>query len=233
MPPRREVPSWTESDGVEVWLVADSGRGRVGDLVEAERAVAVQAGRGAVLAANADADDAERVAQLLRHGYRRVFSMVDLERDTTPLTAKAAPAVIGPARVGDAEEMHELTRVVWAGREFFSMPSRDSYREWVLRADLQLMLVARQGATLVGYAAARHDAEGLEVEDVQVHPSLQRQGIATALVGRLVQEAARRGLVRVWLQTEGDDPVGARRFYEQLGFRLVTEHLRFRRPAPA
>jgi hypothetical protein len=35
---------------------------------------------------------------------------------------------------------------------------------------------------------------------------------------------------RVWLQTEGDDPVGARRFYEQLGFRLAVERLRFRKP---
>ncbi|RYZ32310.1 MAG: hypothetical protein EOP01_01455, partial [Propionibacteriaceae bacterium] len=80
-----------ESDGVEVWLIADSGRGRVDDLVEAELAALTHASPGAVLAANADADDAQRVAQLLRHGYRSVFSMVELERDTTPLMSKTAP----------------------------------------------------------------------------------------------------------------------------------------------
>lgn len=232
MSPPREVSSWVESDGVEVWLIADSGRGRVDDLVEAELAALTHASPGAVLAANADADDAQRVAQLLRHGYRRVFSMVELERDTTPLMSKTAPVLTGTAGVGDADEMHELTGVVWAGREFFSMPSRESYRDWVLHADLQLILLARQDEKLVGYAAAREDASGLEIEDVQVHPRLQRRGIATALVARLIHEADRRGVARVWLQTEGDDPVGARRFYEQLGFRLVTEHLRFRKPVP-
>lgn len=51
------VPSWVESDGVEVWLVAGPGRGHVGELAESERIASVQATRGAVLAANADADE--------------------------------------------------------------------------------------------------------------------------------------------------------------------------------
>ena len=226
-----EVPSWVESDGVEVWLVAGSGRGRAVDLVEAELVALAGASRGGVLAANADADDAERIAHLLSCGYRRVFSMVELERDTSPLTASHIPAVISPARVDDAEGMHQLTSLVWADRDFFSMPTLESYQNWVRGADLHLMVVARQDEGLVGYAAGREDASGLEIEDVQVHPGHQRLGIATALVARLVSEADRRSCARVWLQTEGDDPVGARQFYEKLGFRLAAEHLRFRKPA--
>jgi hypothetical protein len=103
MSPLPEVPSWVESDGVEVWLVAGPGRGRITDLVEAESVALDRAGRGAVLAANADAEDVERVAQLLSSGYKRVFSMVELGRDTSPLRTSHISALIGPARVDDAE----------------------------------------------------------------------------------------------------------------------------------
>lgn len=71
----------------------------------------------------------------------------------------------------------------------------------------------------------------MEIVDVQVHPRHRRLGVGTALLARVVEEADRRSRGRVWLETEGDNPVGARRFYEQLGFRLAAEHLRFRKPA--
>lgn len=89
-----QVPSWGESDGIEVWLVAEPGRGRISDLDEAERIALTGASSGAVLAANADADDLERVAQLETSGYRRVFSVVDLERGTAAVVTASAPGSI-------------------------------------------------------------------------------------------------------------------------------------------
>jgi ribosomal protein S18 acetylase RimI-like enzyme len=110
------------------------------------------------------------------------------------------------------------------------MPTLESYQSWVRAADRRLMLLAWQESMLIGYVAAREDTTGVEIVDVQVHPQHQRLGVATALAARVVAEADRRKCARVWLETEGDDPVGARRFYEQLGFRLAVEHLRFRKP---
>lgn len=225
------IPSWIESDGVEVWLVAGLGRGQLPGLAEAERVASARASRGAVLAANADADDPERVAQLVSAGYRRVFSMVELERDTASVASRSALESIVAVTDNDAEEMHELTKLVWAERRFFSMPTLESYRGWVRDADPRLMLLAWQDSTLIGYVAAQEDATGVEVVDIQVHPRHQRLGVATALLACVVQEADHRGSPRVWLETEGDDPVGARQFYERLGFRLAVEHLRFRKPA--
>lgn len=230
MSPPLEVPSWIEADGVEVWLVAGPGRGQIADLAEAERVASAAASSTAVVAANADEDDVERVAQLMSCGYRRVFSMVELERDTKPVATTSLPGLIGAVRSGDADDMHELTAVVWAGRRFFSMPTLESYRSWVRRADPRLMLLARQNGKLIGYVAARDDTTGPEVVYVQVHPLHQRLGVATALVARAVEVANRRNHARVWLETAGDDPVGARPFYARLGFRLAVEHLRFRKP---
>lgn len=227
------VQSWVESDGVEVWLVAGGGRGRIDDLDEAERLARAGAGVGAVLAANADADDHQRVRQLVDSGYRRVFSMVELERDTAPVATTPTPGSIVAVTEQDAEAMHQLTTRVWAGRRYFSMPTLESYRSWVEDAEPQLMLLAWNDATLIGYVAAQQDPTGIEVVDIQVHPQHQRSGVATALLARIVAEAKLRGLARVWLQTEGDDPVGARRFYEHVGFRVRVEHLRFRKPARA
>ena len=226
-----QVPSWVESDGVEVWLVAGSGRGLIGNLDAAEELARSSAGVGAALAANADADDQQRIRQLVESGYRRVFSMVELERDTAPVPAPATRGSIVTVTPPDADAMHHLTTLVWAGRRYFTMPTLESYRSWVKSADPQLMLLCWNDATLIGYVAAHQDPTGIEIGDVQVHPHHQRSGVATALLARVVAEANARGQPRVWLQTEGDDPVGARRFYEHIGFHLRVEHLRFRKPA--
>jgi ribosomal protein S18 acetylase RimI-like enzyme len=72
----------------------------------------------------------------------------------------------------------------------------------------------------------------VEIEDVQVDPEFQRRGLATALLARTLAMAAERRAGPVRLHTEGHDPAGARSLYERLGFQVVREHRRYRRPLP-
>ncbi|GAA5033982.1 GNAT family N-acetyltransferase [Actinopolymorpha pittospori] len=61
-----------------------------------------------------------------------------------------------------------------------------------------------------------------EVESVRTVPELRGQGIGTALMDWVVEEARRRGAVRVQL-TSNRARVDAHRFYERLGF--VASHV--------
>ncbi|MGW5364508.1 GNAT family N-acetyltransferase [Actinopolymorpha pittospori] len=61
-----------------------------------------------------------------------------------------------------------------------------------------------------------------EVESVRTVPELRGQGIGTALMGWVAEEARRRGAVRVQL-TSNRARVDAHRFYERLGF--VASHV--------
>lgn len=225
-----DIRSWVESDGTEVWLVAESGRGLIVGLEETERRASALAGSRSVFGANAEADDEERLGQLTALGYRRALSMVEMERSTSAVSSRLAPVQVRSVNQADYEAMHELTQVVWAARAYLTMPTLSFYREWVADADPDLMLLAFHEADLVGYIAAEVQQDGMRVGDVQVHPAHQRQGIATELIRRIAEQADRRSCQRVYLETEGDNPAGARTFYERLGFRLAAERLRYRRP---
>jgi ribosomal protein S18 acetylase RimI-like enzyme len=70
----------------------------------------------------------------------------------------------------------------------------------------------------VGYLVGRHVDGRAHLEQVSVRPSFGRRRIGRALVGRLVDRAAREGLPAVTLTTFADVPWNAP-YYAKLGFR--------------
>lgn len=82
---------------------------------------------------------------------------------------------------------------------------------WVVRDDV---------GRIVGSGALKDlgNAEA-EVKSMRSEPTLQRRGIATLLLGHMLDEARRRGIVRVSLETgSGAFFEPARRLYEKHGF---------------
>lgn len=58
-----------------------------------------------------------------------------------------------------------------------------------------------------------------EIQDVYVSPSERRRGVATALSTAAEDEARARGYERISLSVSDEGNPGARRLYEQLGYR--------------
>jgi ribosomal protein S18 acetylase RimI-like enzyme len=83
-------------------------------------------------------------------------------------------------------------------------------------------LVCTDGAELVGVAT--YEVAGAECELVTIDAFRPREGIGTALLAAVAEEAASRGCRRVWLVTTNDN-VDALRFYQRRGFRLVAVHV--------
>jgi GNAT superfamily N-acetyltransferase len=82
-------------------------------------------------------------------------------------------------------------------------------------------LLAARGDEIVGLATFRF-AEG-ECELVTLDALSENQGIGSALLGAVGQEAGRRGCDRLWLITSNDN-VDAIRFYQRRGLRMVAVH---------
>jgi len=82
--------------------------------------------------------------------------------------------------------------------------------------------VAEQGGERVGFASYRPDGEACEL--VAIASLHERRGIGRALIAAVSAAAARAGARRLWLVTTNDN-VGALRFYQLTGFRLVAVHL--------
>jgi GNAT superfamily N-acetyltransferase len=77
--------------------------------------------------------------------------------------------------------------------------------------------VAERDGVPVGLLTAAARDDGWEL--VLLVATERRAGVASMLVGRLLDEARRAGADRVWVVTTNDN-LGALAFYQRLGFRL-------------
>jgi aminoglycoside 3-N-acetyltransferase I len=108
-------------------------------------------------------------------------------------------------------------------------PPSDAYVESLLAKENVVVLVALVGEEVVGGLVAyeldkfEQARSELYVYDLAVAESHRRQGIATALIGRLREIAAERGAWVVYVQADyGDDPAIA--LYQKLGVREEVLH---------
>ena len=60
-----------------------------------------------------------------------------------------------------------------------------------------------------------------KLDDVNVRPGLEGQGIGSAMLSSLKEELRRAGVTRIDTATHFDNP-GARRFYERHGFAIAS-----------
>lgn len=99
---------------------------------------------------------------------------------------------------------------------------------FVARPELGFVWMARRGAEVVGCCVACYaisTSRGTlvaKLDDVNVRPGLEGQGIGSAMLEALKEELRRIGVTRIDTATHFDNP-GARRFYERLGFESLRE----------
>jgi ribosomal protein S18 acetylase RimI-like enzyme len=107
--------------------------------------------------------------------------------------------------------------------EVFPNPSPWNHPQTMIRHKLavqrELFLVATLDDEIVGTAMGGYDGHRGWVYTVAVHPRNRRQGIGTALMGRVEAELARMGCPKVNLQVRASNQ-GVVRFYEKLGYQV-------------
>lgn len=73
---------------------------------------------------------------------------------------------------------------------------------------------------IVGYVCANYMSEKGHILNLAVHPSFRRCGIATRLMEDVVHELREKGCKFLYLEVRASN-LGARKFYERLGFRVT------------
>lgn len=122
-----------------------------------------------------------------------------------------------------------FARVFEDARSYAAKPPSDIYAEKVLSKESIVPLVALDGDRVIGGLVA-YELDKLEQErsefyiyDLAVEEEFRRRGVATALVRRLGEIAARRGAWVIYVQADyGDEPAIA--LYTKLGRRDDVMH---------
>jgi putative acetyltransferase len=97
-------------------------------------------------------------------------------------------------------------------------PECPELEAWARRLQTGHVSVCERSGVLVGFA--RIDDTGC-LDLLYVHPQAQRQGVARALVDRLISWAASRGIRHL----RSEVSITARPFFERAGFHVVKEQV--------
>lgn len=186
----------------------------------------------------------EKSALLVSQGYRPTryfYEMVRPNLDDVPEAPMPPGLEVRPVRP-------EHYRSIWEanGEAFqdhwgavYPLPE-EWYQEWLDSRTFQpeLWQVAWDGDEVAGMVLNFVDAEENErynrkrgyTEDICVRRAWRRRGLATALLVRSFRLFRDRGLTKAALGVDADNPNGALRLYQSVGFRTVKEYTTYRKP---
>jgi mycothiol synthase len=129
----------------------------------------------------------------------------------------------------DAQEVKDLLDLAYR-EEFHHHPMAfDSWRRFMLEDpmfDAEAWFLAVAEGRIVG--AALNWDEGY-VKDLVVHPDWRGRGLGKALMVQTLGEFSRRGLPRVTLKTDSNNPTGAWKLYERLGMGVERTYVIFQK----
>ncbi len=131
--------------------------------------------------------------------------------DTKPLAIRSARLNDVPAIL--AIEQQAVSAAHWSAEQYHNLVDRG------------IVLVTEQAGKICGFLCAQGDrgeisAGEWEIENVVVAKEFLRRGIASDLVGTLIQRAREKGALTVLLEVR-ESNLPARGLYEKHGFREV------------
>ncbi|MFC9124523.1 GNAT family N-acetyltransferase [Streptomyces sp. NPDC057067] len=238
---------WRERDGTWLYLhrgyvLPEHRRQGVGSAMlswaeERIRGLVAQHGtaRTAVIGANATASEQDATELLLTAGYRRVFSLVELElADLGRLPGQGAelPAGLRTGPIGPSHYRTAWRTVVdsYAGTGF---TQEWPFQDFAATADPACWRAAWRGQDMVGAALCSlrpHDRTLGEVEELSIRADHRRLGIGRALLLDGLRSLRDHGATTARLFTGTANPHRSYDLYESVGFGRRNEYVRYRRP---
>ena len=246
------VLSWPESDGATVCLtlgwVLPEWRGKgIGTAMlhwTEDRlrrlAAAQQPGGRCEFAANASSTESDARALLLHEGYQIAYTLLEMGISSS---VPAPPATSLPAGIdllaatpehysAIAASIGEAYQDEYEGGRFGEVFDAAGYAASLSRPvhDPTLWQVAWEGSLVVGQVLPVIENGRAELFEVSVRPGWRRRGLARALLLRALHSLRARGTGEIRIHTNKDFRTRASDLYRSVGFRVLKEFPRYRKP---
>jgi len=165
--------------------------------------------------------------RVMRHGYRMEISL-DGGASEPQWPEGFAVGIMG---TGEEERFYEAHMTSFADTWAFSREPFDVWSHWFLKDtafDPSLWFLAEAGHELAGISITRESENepGLGwVRILGVVPEFRQRGLAQALLRHTFGACASRGMGRVGLGVDAENPTGAVRVYERAGMHVARTNL--------
>ncbi len=165
--------------------------------------------------------------RVLRHSYRMEISLDGGPTDPEWPEGFTARTM----RPGEEERVYEAQMASFADTWMFERDPFEVWSHWFLTDssfDPSLWFLAESGDTLVGVALTRESENEPDlgwVAILGVLPEFRNRGLGQALLRRTFAEYSSRGLERVGLGVDAENPTGAVRVYECAGMHVARTNL--------
>jgi ribosomal-protein-alanine N-acetyltransferase len=156
---------------------------------------------------------------LLASGFSSLQSIVMLDRDVQSQIELTVPGgiFVRPMMSYDIPVVAEIDAAAFAPLWQNSLPSLErAYPQAILAS------VAEVDGEMVGYQLSTRTPLGAHLARLAVRPVLQGRGVGYALVADLIQQAGRRGITRLTVNTQNDNDASLA-LYKRIGFRETGE----------
>lgn len=238
---------WTENDGTWLYLhlgyLVPKWRGRgIGTAMlhwsqDRIREIAKNHptnGKG-MLGSNATNTEIEKTQLLLGDGYKKVFTMVEMDFDMSQElqdTVLAKGFELRPVKSEDIRMIWEANNKVYANRDFVTPPTEEDFKDFVENPnnDFSLWHVAWYGDEVAAFVLSEIKDGKAELTEVSTVEKYRRKGLAQTLLTKNLIALRERDVKVIRLHTSGENVEGARTLYEKVGFKHLKDHIRYRKP---
>lgn len=165
--------------------------------------------------------------RVIRHSYRMEISLAG----GPPKPIWPEGITVRTLRTGDEKRVYEAHMSSFADTWMFEPEPFELWSHWFLKDaafDPSLWFLAEAGDELAGIVLSRvsENEQGLGwVGILGVVPEFRQRGLAQALLRQTFGEYAKRGMERVGLGVDAQNPTGAVRVYERAGMHVARTNL--------
>lgn len=191
--------------------------------------------RSAVFGANAMASEKDSTQLLLETGYRRVFSLVELELADLRRLPEHDGRLPSGVTVGAVEptSYHAAWKTVVDSYAQAAFTEKWTFERFLASAVPTCWRAAWHEDQLAGVALCslrRHDPTVGEVEELSVRAESRRLGLGRALLLDGLRSLREHGAESARLYTGTANPHRSYDLYESVGFRRQNAYVRYRKP---
>jgi ribosomal protein S18 acetylase RimI-like enzyme len=182
-------------------------------------------------------------ALLEKSGYtpvRHAFTMVRPDLETIPEALLPQGLEVRPVKLQDLPAIRAAMVEAFHDHWGFSEENELTVEQWVENPnfDPSLWRVAWDGDQVAGMVLSYIDARENETyhrkrgwtEDISVRRPWRRRGLARALLVQSLHAVRERGMLEAALGVDTQNPNGALRLYESVGFQVVKRWTSYRKP---